>query len=106
MLEILNDRFALYKNFKVINEDVLKVDLNNLIKEENDNNYSVKIVANLPYYITTPIIMKLLEEKLNINSITVMIQKEVADRLTEIPGGKIVGQSHTVYIIIQKHRKC
>ena len=82
MLEILNDRFALYKNFKVINEDVLKVDLNNLIKEENDNNYSVKIVANLPYYITTPIIMKLLEEKLNINSITVMIQKEVADRLT------------------------
>lgn len=61
MLEILNDRFALYKNFKVINEDVLKVDLNNLIKEENDNNYSVKIVANLPYYITTPIIMKLLE---------------------------------------------
>lgn len=71
-----NDRFALYKNFKVINEDVLKVDLNNLIKEENDNNYSVKIVANLPYYITTPIIMKLLEEKLNINSITVMIQKK------------------------------
>ena len=91
MLEILNDRFALYKNFKVINEDVLKVDLNNLIKEENDNNYSVKIVANLPYYITTPIIMKLLEEKLNINSITVMIQKEVADRLTEIPGGKNSG---------------
>ena len=91
MLEILNDRFALYKNFKVINEDVLKVDLNNLIKEENDNNYSVKIVANLPYYITTPIIMKLLEEKLNINSITVMIQKEVADRLTEIPGGKNTG---------------
>lgn len=64
MLGILNDRFALYKNFKVINEDVLKVDLNNLIKEENDNNYSVKIVANLPYYITTPIIMKLLGRKI------------------------------------------
>ena len=98
MLEILNDRFALYKNFKVINEDVLKVDLNNLIKEENDNNYSVKIVANLPYYITTPIIMKLLEEKLNINSITVMIQKEVADRLTAIPGKKNTGAiTYTVY---------
>ena len=91
MIEILNDRFSLYENFKVINEDVLKVDLNNLIKNENDKNYTVKIVANLPYYITTPIIMKLLEEKLNINSITVMIQKEVADRLTEIPGGKNTG---------------
>lgn len=91
MLQILNDRFALYENFKVINEDVLKVDLNNLIKNENTQNYTVKIVANLPYYITTPIIMKLLEEKLNINSITVMIQKEVADRLTEIPGGKNTG---------------
>ena len=92
MLEILNDRFALYKNFKVINEDVLKVDLHKLIKEEkNEKIKNVKIVANLPYYITTPIIMKLLEEKLNINSITVMIQKEVADRLTEIPGGKNSG---------------
>lgn len=91
MLQILNDRFALYNNFKVINEDVLKVDLNNLIKNENTQNYTVKIVANLPYYITTPIIMKLLEEQLSIDSITVMIQKEVADRLTEIPGGKNTG---------------
>lgn len=91
MLKILNDRFSLYNNFRVINEDVLKVDLNNLIKNENIENYTIKIVANLPYYITTPIIMKLLEEKLNIDSITVMIQKEVADRLTEIPGGKNTG---------------
>lgn len=91
MVEIISKRFILKNNLQIINEDVLKVDLNNLIKEENDNNYSVKIVANLPYYITTPIIMKLLEEKLNINSITVMIQKEVADRLTEIPGGKNSG---------------
>ena len=60
MIEILNDRFSLYENFKVINEDVLKVDLNNLIKNENDKNYTVKIVANLPYYITTPIITSLL----------------------------------------------
>mgnify|MGYP004557266275 CR=1 FL=1 len=91
MLQILNDRFALYDNFSLINEDVLKVDLNNLIQQENTQNYTVKIVANLPYYITTPIVMKLLEEKLNIDSITVMVQKEVADRLTETPGGKNTG---------------
>ena len=91
MLKILNDRFALYNNFSLINEDVLKVDLNNLIQQENTQNYTVKIVANLPYYITTPIVMKLLEEKLNIDSITVMVQKEVADRLTETPGGKNTG---------------
>ena len=91
MLQILNDRFALYNNFSLINEDVLKVNLNDLIQQENTQNYTVKIVANLPYYITTPIVMKLLEEKLNIESITVMIQKEVADRLTETPGGKNTG---------------
>lgn len=91
MLQILNDRFTLYDNFSIINQDVLKVDLNDLIRKENTQNYTVKIVANLPYYITTPIIMKLLEEKLNINSITVMVQKEVADRLTETPGGKNTG---------------
>lgn len=91
MITILNDRFSLYKNFLLINEDVLKVDLNKLIEEQKVEKSNVKIVANLPYYITTPIIMKLLEEKLNIQSITVMIQKEVADRLTEIPGGKNTG---------------
>ena len=91
MLQILNDRFALYDNFSLINEDVLKVNLNDLIQQENTQNYTIKIVANLPYYITTPIVMKLLEEKLNIDSITVMVQKEVADRLTETPGGKNTG---------------
>ena len=92
MIEILNDRFKLYSNFKLINEDVLKVDLQKLIKEEKVANIkTVKIVANLPYYITTPIIMKLLEEKLEIESITVMVQKEVADRLVDIPGGKNSG---------------
>jgi len=92
MIEILTDRFKLYDNFELINEDVLKVDLNSLIKENlNGRLKSAKIVANLPYYITTPIIMKLLEENLNIESITVMIQKEVADRLIEIPGGKNTG---------------
>ena len=102
MLQILNDRFALYDNFSLINQDVLKVDLNELIQKENAQNYTVKIVANLPYYITTPIIMKLLEEKLNIDSITVMVQKEVADRLTETPGGKNTGAiTYCVYYYAQ-----
>lgn len=92
MLEILNDRFLLYNNFEVIHEDVLKVDLKELIKNNKKNEITnVKIVANLPYYITTPIIMKLLEEKLDINSITVMVQKEVADRLIATPGEKLSG---------------
>ena len=102
MIEILEDRFKLYDNFSVINEDILNLELNDLIKKENTENYMVKIVANLPYYITTPIIMKLLEEKLNINSITVMVQKEVADRLTEIPGGKNTGAiTYCVYYYAQ-----
>lgn len=93
MIKILNDRFFLYHNFQIINEDVLKVDLKSLIKEEKQNNgiKNVKVVANLPYYITTPIIMKLLEEKLDIESITVMIQKEVADRLVAKPGDRLSG---------------
>ena len=90
MVSILTDRFSLYENFELINEDVLKVDLNKLI-EENNQFKTAKVVANLPYYITTPIIMKLLEDKLNLESITVMVQKEVADRLTDKPGGKEVG---------------
>ena len=90
MVSILTDRFSLYNNFELINEDVLKVDLNKLI-EDNNQFKTAKVVANLPYYITTPIIMKLLEDKLNLESITVMVQKEVADRLTDKPGGKEVG---------------
>ena len=84
MIEILQDRFSMYENFKVINDDVLKVNLHELIEKEKIIN--TKIVANLPYYITTPIIMKLLEERLDIETITVMIQKEVADRLVTEPG--------------------
>ena len=103
MIEILTDRFKLYNNFELINEDVLKVDLNQLIQKNiRENIKNVKIVANLPYYITTPIIMKLLEEKLPIDSITVMIQKEVADRLTEKPGGKDSGAiTYSVYYYAQ-----
>lgn len=92
MLKILNDRFLAYNNFQLINDDVLKVDLKNLIKTEKNNEIkNVKIVANLPYYITTPIIMKLLEERLDIKSITVMVQKEVADRLVAKPGEEFSG---------------
>ncbi len=90
MLKILNDRFSLYTNFELINDDVLKVDLKELISK-NSEFENVKVVANLPYYITTPIIMKLLEDKLNLTSITVMVQKEVAERLTEAPGSKNTG---------------
>lgn len=97
MIKILQDRF---ENLEVINNDVLKVDLNSLINQEmcKTSIKKAKIVANLPYYITTPIIMKLLEEKLNIESITVMIQKEVADRLTALPGEKLSGAiTYSVY---------
>lgn len=100
MIEILNDRFLLYDNIEILNEDVLKVDLASIIEKEklNEDIKRVKVVANLPYYITTPIIMKLLEDKIDIESITVMIQKEVADRLIEIPGGKQTGAiTYTVY---------
>ena len=100
MISILNDRFSLYTNIEIINNDVLKLDFNSLIKNEKSKNNikNVKVVANLPYYITTPIIMKLLEEKLEIDSITVMIQKEVADRLIALPGDKLTGAiTYTVY---------
>ena len=100
MVEILQDRFKLYNNFELYQQDVLKIDLKHLIKKEKENTNikKVKIVANLPYYITTPIIMKLLEEKLDLESITVMIQKEVADRLIAIPGEKETGAiTYAVY---------
>jgi 16S rRNA (adenine1518-N6/adenine1519-N6)-dimethyltransferase len=78
------------ENVKVINEDILKLDLNKVL-EENFGKTPVKVVANLPYYITTPIIMKLLEENVNFKSITVMVQKEVGERLCAPPGGKDYG---------------
>ena len=107
MIKILNDRFSEYDNFEIINADVLKVNLNEVIDENKKNGKikNVKVVANLPYYITTPIIMKLLEERLDIESITVMIQKEVADRLIEIPGGKNTGAiTYTVYYYCESEK--
>ena len=100
MINILEDRFKLYDNFELLHNDILKVDLNSIIKKEKEQSdiRQVKIVANLPYYITTPIIMKLLEDKLDLDSITVMIQKEVADRLIATPGDKDTGAiTYSVY---------
>ena len=99
MIPILKDRFLLYKNFELINDDVLRVDLKKIIADEKENGFKdVKIVANLPYYITTPIIMKLLEEKLDLKSIIVMVQKEVADRLIAVPSDKDTGAiTYSVY---------
>ena len=93
MVKILKKRFLTFSNFELLSEDILKVNLKELIRLQKQDNEvkNVKIVANLPYYITTPIIMKLLEEKLDINSITVMVQKEVAQRLTAIPSSKLSG---------------
>ena len=93
MVDIITDRFSLYSNIEIINKDVLKVNLQDLIKNEKQKNnfQNVKVVANLPYYITTPIIMKLLEDKLDIESITIMIQKEVAQRLLAEPGTNLSG---------------
>ena len=93
MVKILNDRFTDYKNFEIINADILKLDLNEIIKinKEEKKFKNAKIVANLPYYITTPIIMNLLENNLDLESITIMIQKEVADRIVATPGSKMSG---------------
>lgn len=90
LIPVLQETLGSYKNFKVINRDILKVDINKLIKEYVGEN-KVKVVANLPYYITTPIIMDLLEKKLNISNITVMMQKEVAQRINANPGCKDYG---------------
>ncbi|MGE5630155.1 MAG: 16S rRNA (adenine(1518)-N(6)/adenine(1519)-N(6))-dimethyltransferase RsmA [Caulobacteraceae bacterium] len=78
------------ENVSIINDDILKLDLKNTFKEYFGD-VPVKVVANLPYYITTPIIMKLLEERLNLRSITIMVQKEVGERLAAAPGGKDYG---------------
>lgn len=107
MITILKDRFSLYDNFKLLHEDVLKVNLMELISENIDEMSHVKIVANLPYYITTPIIMKLLEDNLQVESITVMIQKEVADRITAIPGEKKSGAiTYSVYYYAKPEKIC
>ena len=87
---LTNDTLAEYDNVTVINEDILKLDLNALVQERNGGN-RIKVVANLPYYITTPIIMGLFESHVPLKNITVMVQKEVADRMQAGPGSKDYG---------------
>lgn len=90
LIPILTETLADYKNVSIINEDILKVDLNRIVEEKNGGR-PVKIVANLPYYITTPIIMGLFENHVPVKSITVMVQKEVANRMQVGPGTKDYG---------------
>ena len=90
LIPILEDTLSAYDNVRVINEDILKVDINKLVNEENDGK-PIKVIANLPYYITTPIIMGLFESHVPIESITIMVQKEVADRMQVGPGTKDYG---------------
>jgi 16S rRNA (adenine1518-N6/adenine1519-N6)-dimethyltransferase len=85
-----NDTLSSYDNVTIINEDILKVDINKIVQEKNKGN-PIKVVANLPYYITTPIIMGLLENHVPLKSITIMVQKEVAMRMQEGPGTKDYG---------------
>lgn len=95
MIEILNDRFKENTNYSLINEDILKVDLDEKIsKIEEELSFSfkkVKVVANLPYYITTPILFKLLQDSKRVDEIVVMVQKEVADRMVASPKSKDYG---------------
>ena len=90
LIPILNDTLSSYSNVEIINEDILKVDITNLCNKYN-NGRPIKVVANLPYYITTPIIMGLFESGCPLESITIMVQKEVADRMKCGPGSKDYG---------------
>ncbi len=90
LIPILVDTLSEYENVEVIHEDILKVDINRLAQEKNQGN-PIKVVANLPYYITTPIIMGLFESHVPMESITIMVQKEVADRMQAGPRTKDYG---------------
>ena len=103
LLPILKDTLSGYDNIQVIHEDILKADVAKVIKDEFTGQVKdLHIVANLPYYVTTPIIMKLLEEHLPLKSITVMLQKEVADRMAAAPGTKDYG---SLSIAVQYYTK-
>ncbi len=90
LIPILEDTLSAYDNVTIINEDILKVDINKIVEEMNQGR-PIKVVANLPYYITTPIIMGLFESHVPLQSITIMVQKEVADRMQVGPGTKDYG---------------
>ena len=93
MITVLKERFSLYQNVEIVHEDVLKVNLAEMIKQAMAGTLYTrcKVVANLPYYITTPILMKLLEDNLPLTSITIMVQKEVGERLVALPNSKEYG---------------
>lgn len=90
LIPILKETLEKFDNVEVINKDILKVDIQELVKEKL-NGGPVKLIANLPYYITTPIVMKFLEEDIPVTDIVVMVQKEVADRMNALPGSKDYG---------------
>ena len=90
LIPILEDTLSEYDNVTIINDDILKVDINKIVEEMNQGR-PIKVVANLPYYITTPIIMGLFESHVPLQSITIMVQKEVADRMQVGPGTKDYG---------------
>lgn len=90
LIPILKDTLSEFDNVNIINQDILKVDLKAVVEEHAGNN-PIKVVANLPYYITTPIIMRFLEEGINLDSMVIMIQKEVADRIAAKPSTKEYG---------------
>lgn len=90
LLPVLQETLADYDNVKVVNGDILKLDLKELLQQEFDG-MPVSVCANLPYYITSPVIMRLLEERLNITSLTVMVQKEAARRICALPGTRECG---------------
>ncbi len=100
LLPVLAETLAPYPHTKIIHGDILKIDLKDYIQSEFESMTSISVVANLPYYITTPIIFKLLEEKLPIENIVIMIQKEVAERIHAQPGTKDYG---SLSIAIQYH---
>lgn len=91
LIPILEDTLSPYANVKVVHGDVLKLNLHEVVAQHLNDVEAISVVANLPYYVTTPIIMKLLEERLPLENIVVMIQKEVAERMAAKPGGKEYG---------------
>nr|WP_315103362.1 16S rRNA (adenine(1518)-N(6)/adenine(1519)-N(6))-dimethyltransferase RsmA [uncultured Catonella sp.] len=90
LIKILKDTLSAYDNVEVINEDILKVDIAKLVEEKNEGK-PIKVVSNLPYYITTPIIMTLLEKRVPVTDMTLMMQEEVARRMQAVPGNKDYG---------------
>lgn len=91
LLPILKEELSPYQNVQIIHQDILQANVKDIIKQHFDDGQDVFVVANLPYYITTPIIMRILEEKLPIVNITVMLQKEVAERIIAQPNDKNIG---------------